>query len=186
MKPSYYILQQSSAAVLKDFYCGVEIMDEFIHTRLELDIDNRHCKLYTMHNDHDEVVAMFALSFDSLHLTENDYDDMNMGIGSPAFKSDDHRSVFNGQMRYPAIDIAYLAVSKDCQHRHLGKAIIREIIKRVKAQALAGCQFLTVDAYHTNEYSAVGFYSKCGFLRADLEIGQWSPDTIRMYYTIQY
>lgn len=26
-----------------------------------------------------------------------------------------------------------------------------------------GCFFLTVDAYHDDEYSAIPFYEKCGF-----------------------
>lgn len=44
--------------------------------------------------------------------------------------------------------------------------------------AMGGCQFITVEAYCTKEYSAVGFYRNCGFSQADI-VAKY--DTLRMY-----
>jgi ribosomal protein S18 acetylase RimI-like enzyme len=49
-------------------------------------------------------------------------------------------------------------------------------------QTFAGCQFLTVEAYATKEYSAVGFYERCGFTAA--EVKRPYKDTLRMYMTL--
>lgn len=47
---------------------------------------------------------------------------------------------------------------------------------------LAGCQFLTVEAYSRGEASAVGFYSRCDFIAA--EEPNPNKETLRMYKTI--
>ena len=47
---------------------------------------------------------------------------------------------------------------------------------------LAGCQFLTVEALATKEYSAVGFYERCGF--APNEVKKPYKDILRMYMTL--
>ena len=44
------------------------------------------------------------------------------------------------------------------------------------------CQFLTVEALATKEYSAVGFYERCGF--APNEVKKPYKDTLRMYMTL--
>ena len=82
------------------------------------------------------------------------------------------------------MDIAYLAVRKEYQRRKYGTNIIREIINHIKEQDLGGCQFITVDAYDTVKYSAVRFYERCEFYRAERQ--DQSPNTVRMYYAIQY
>ena len=47
---------------------------------------------------------------------------------------------------------------------------------------MAGCQFLTVEAYSRGTNSAVGFYSKCDFIAA--EEPNPNKETLRMYKTI--
>lgn len=42
----------------------------------------------------------------------------------------------------------------------IGAALIEEISKVAREQKIGGCIFLTVRAWHTTEYSAVGFYEK--------------------------
>jgi hypothetical protein len=46
----------------------------------------------------------------------------------------------------------------------------------------AGCQFLTVEALATSDYSAVGFYEKCGFTAN--EVRKPYKDTLRMFRTL--
>lgn len=184
IKPLFVIQQQKDSSSLADFSCGIDEMDDFIHRDLDKDITNRHCTLYTVHNPDGVIVAMFALSFDSLVLSEGDLDDMNCGVGTPSFTSEEHKERFMQQLRYPAMDIAYLAVRKECQRQKYGTNIIREIINHIKEQNLGGCQFITVDAYDTKMHSAVRFYERCEFYRAERQDA--SPNTIRMYYAIQY
>ena len=45
----------------------------------------------------------------------------------------------------------------------IGDFIIKEIATQACSQTFAGCQFLTVEALATKEYSAIGFYERCGF-----------------------
>ncbi len=184
VKPLIVIRKQQDSKSLADFYCGINEMDDFIHQDLDKDITNRHCTLYTVHNPDGVIVAMFALSFDSLVLGPDDIDDMQYGIGSPNFLNEEHKEQFLQQLRYPAMDIAYFAVQKEYQFQDYGRNIIREIIKHIKEQDLGGCQFLTVDAYDTKAHSAVRFYERCEFVRAEHQ--DQSPNTVRMYYAIQY
>ena len=56
------------------------------------------------------------------------------------------------------------------------------IAEKARSQTFAGCQFLTVEALATGEYSAVGFYSRCGFTAN--EVRKPYKDTLRMFYTL--
>ena len=61
---------------------------------------------------------------------------------------------------------------------HIGYFLIKQIADLARRQTLAGCQFLTVEALATKEYSAVGFYERCGF--APNELKKPYKDTLRM------
>lgn len=168
---------------LKDFSCGVEQMDKFIHNGLERSVCNSYCQTYGVYNRENKLVAFFALSFDSLHLDEDDIEDLQQGwSGTPTPEiSEDYIATFWFKVRYPAIEIAYLAVSKDFRGKNLGRSLIDSIANMARTQKLAGCQFLTVDALATKEYSAVGFYDRCQFARAEPVPVR---DTLRMYYNL--
>ena len=56
------------------------------------------------------------------------------------------------------------------------------IADRARSQTFAGCQFLTVEALATSEYSAVGFYQRCGFTAN--EVRKPYKDTLRMFRTL--
>ena len=60
--------------------------------------------------------------------------------------------------------------------------LIKQIADLARRQTLAGCQFLTVEALATSEYSAVGFYERCGF--APNEVKKPYKDMLRMYMTL--
>ena len=59
---------------------------------------------------------------------------------------------------------------------------VYKISNRAKNQRFAGCQFLTVEAYATTGYSAVGFYNNCGFTPSELK--NPNKDTLRMFMTL--
>ena len=66
---------------------------------------------------------------------------------------------------YPALEITYFAIDKNYRGQGLGRELIDVIVDRAKTQDVAACLFLTVNALHTKEYSAVGFYEKCKFAK---------------------
>lgn len=168
---------------LEGFHCGIGVMDSFIHDGLELSLAYHFCQLYKVLIE-EEIVALFALSFDSVDLDEDDKEEMILGV-SPTGTPDvtvDYKETFYGKRRYPALDIAYFAVREDMRGLHLGTFLISEIKKKAREQKFAGCQFITVDAYKTSSYSAVGFYDKCGF--APNEYPNPNKDTLRMFCTL--
>lgn len=168
MKEEYDIQLITDFGTLSSFNCGIQTLDEFIHSELEVYTENHYCSSYSViSKEKKEVVAVFALAFDSIILDEDDFMDMDEGIseaGRPKV-NEQHRISFESKSVYPALEIAYLAVKKDYQSIHLGRAIINEIASYAKRQTLAGCVFLTVKAYHTKSYSSLEFYHKCHFAR---------------------
>ena len=66
---------------------------------------------------------------------------------------------------YPALEITYFAIDKKYRGQGLGRELIDVIVERAKTQDVAACLFLRVNALHTKEYSAVGFYEKCRFAK---------------------
>jgi len=169
--------------ILERFFTGVEVMDRFIQSDFRLSVENHYCSSYGVWNG-DELVAIYALSFDSLDLDTDDKDELESGVsttGTPEMDKSYH-DTFYAKPRYPALDIAYLAVKKEYQRMNIGRTIIKQIADKARAQKLAGCQFLTVEALATNEYSAVGFYSRCGF--SPNELPKPYKDTLRMFRTL--
>lgn len=174
---------------LTDFQClntftsGVESMDIFIRGDFRLSVENHYCQAYVVKFE-EEIVAIFALSFDSLDLDSDDKEELQSGFSSTALPDvdSDYQETFYAKPRYPAMDIAYLAIQKKWRGKHIGDFLIKQIADLARRQTLAGCQFLTVEALATKEYSAVGFYERCGF--APNEIKKPYKDTLRMYMTL--
>lgn len=168
---------------LESFECGVPTMDKFIHNGLQQSIAHHYCQLYTA-TMNQELVAIFALCFDSIDLDSDDKEDLQLGFsqaGTPEV-CNDYEDIFYSKQRYPALDIAYLAVKKEYRQQRIGESIVNSIKQMARQQKMAGCQFLSVEAYNIPEYSAVPFYDKCGF--APNEYPNPNKDTLRMFYTL--
>lgn len=177
---SISLLQDFS--VLKDFDCGIETMNKFIRNDFRMSVENHFCEAYCVYCKKD-LVGIFALSFDSIDLDNDDKEDLQSGFSSSIPDIDyNYEDTFYSKRRYPALDIAYLAIQKKWRDKHIGTAIISEISNRVKNQRFAGCKFLTVEAYATTGYSAVGFYNNCGFTPSELK--NPNKDTLRMFMTL--
>ena len=155
---------------ITDFHClstftsGVEPMDVFIQGDFRMSVENHYCTAYGIWYQ-DDLIAIYALSFDSLDLDSDDKEELQTGLsatGSPDIDWN-YNDTFYAKPRYPALDIAYLAVRQDFRGNSLGRVIIRMIFDKARTQDFAGCQFLTVEALATKDYSAVGFYERCGF-----------------------
>ena len=172
---------------LRNFQCGIPQLDDFIQNVFRLSIENHYCRAYSVvdKNSPDKtVVALFALSFDSLDLDTGDKDEMMAGTSLTSIPqiSNEYEDIFLNKPHYPALDIAYLAVEQDMQGQGIGQLIIEAIHQRAQQQDFAGCQFLTVEALKMAEYSAVGFYEKCGF--SPCEYPNPNKNTLRMYRTL--
>lgn len=174
----------TDTSILSIFSCGIEEMDDFVHNNLQKSIDGHFCKAYVVYNyvDSDkEVVAFFALNFDSLEVdNDKQYDILYPPIGSYADPIDiaiEYEELFMDKTSFPALEISFLAVKQEYQHLSIGASIIEIVKEKARTQAIAGCQFITVMAYDTPKYSAVPFYEKQHF--QIIEGG--GPNTKRMY-----
>ena len=183
------LLQELRVKPLEDFHClktfssGVESMDAFIRGDFRMSVENHYCTAYEVRL-HDEIIAVFALSFDSLDLDTDDKEELESGIsltGSPDIDWN-YKETFYAKPRYPALDIAYLAVQEKWRGLGVGSLLVDMIAEQARTQNFAGCQFLTVEALSTSDYSAVGFYERCGFTAN--EIRKPYKDTLRMFRTL--
>ena len=169
--------------ILKSFYSGFVSMDSFIRNDFRLSVENHYCAAYIVMLK-EEVIALFALSFDSLDLDIDDKEELVAGISSTATPTLDYnyKDTFYSKPRYPALDIAYLAVQEKWRGLGVGNLLIETIADQARNQTFAGCQFLTVEAFATSEYSAVAFYERCGFTAN--EVKKPYKDTLRMFRTL--
>lgn len=153
---------------LERFSCGEKQMDDFIHSSLEDCSINHYCTTYCVRNaDNDDIAAIFSLSFDSVDIDHDDFDDMRIGAAGTdkPYVTDSFRDRFEEKYTYPALEITYLAVDKKYQHMNVGAEIVDDVCAMARQQKLAGCVFITVLALHKEGYSAVPFYEKCNFAK---------------------
>ena len=174
---------------ITDFHCletfcsGVEAMDSFIQGDFRMSVENHYCSAYGVWYK-EELVAIYALSFDSLDLDSDDKEELQLGLSSTRTPEVDwnYKDTFYAKPRYPALDIAYLAVRNEYRGNGVGQSIVEMIAEKARTQSFAGCQFLTVEALATSEYSAIGFYQRCGFTAN--EVRKPYKDTLRMFRTL--
>lgn len=100
-------------------------MDVFIQGDFRLSVENHYCSAYGVWFK-DELVAIYALSFDSLDLDFDDKEELQIGISSTGTPDVDwdYKDTFYAKPRYPALDIAYLAVRKEYRGNRVGISII--------------------------------------------------------------
>lgn len=165
--------EESSADILNGFECGIQVMDAFIHDNLGsfLKADHRF-KLTVVTDDELGIVAMFVIS--SGIFVDNDDAFHDIPYGKPWSYIGEDSQILSGTM-YPSLEIDYLAVRKDLRESGYGSRIIEELSSMAKSK---NYYFLTVDAYHTKEYSAIPFYEKQGFFALQEYSDQY--DTLRM------
>ena len=161
----------------------MDVMDKFIHSNLQWCIDYHYCVVYAV-KESDEVVAIVALGCDKLELGVSDKEEIRMGFFPKPEIDFNYQETFWAKSSYPAIEITYLAVRKDKHHLGIGEFVVEAVAQRALDSRfnMAGCQFLTVEAYSRGENSAVGFYDQCDFVAA--EEPNPNKETLRMYKTI--
>lgn len=153
---------------LKSFESGNAQMDDFIREYLSACSRSHFCLTYYVRLVPDGgIVALFALSNDSVDLSEDDFEDMRIGAAGtelPLIETN-FRERFEQKCTYPSLEITYLAVSKKYQNLKIGSTLIEFIANIARNQRVSGCVFLTVNALHTPNYSAVSFYEKNHFAK---------------------
>lgn len=167
----------TDASILSDFTCGLQKMDTFIHHHLQSYLDKYPCSAYCLCNEEEKIIAFFVIRYDTLVVFDEE-------------SSDDHKIIYDTELptaipvnEYPSIEIEYLAVAKNFQRQGIGRICMQQIInladevcKRLKIE------FITVDAFKSDGYSAIPFYEKCHF--SALEYPDPTKDTLRMYRPI--
>jgi len=167
----------TDASILSDFTCGLQKMDTFIHHHLQSYLDKYTCSAYCLYNEEGEVIAFFVIRHDTLAVFDED-------------TSEDHKTIYDTDLpptipinEYPSVEIEYLAVAKSYQRQGIGRICMQQIIDLADevCQRLK-IEFITVDAFKSEEYSAIPFYEKCKF--SALENLNPNKDTLRMYRPI--
>ena len=82
-----------------------------------------------------QLVAVYALSFDSLDLDSDDKDELETGISSTGTPNIDlnYKDTFYAKPRYPALDIAYLAVRQEYRGNKVGQSIVETIAEQARS-----------------------------------------------------
>lgn len=167
-KPKLVVEFLDNFKELESFSCGEKQMDDFIHENLEDCSINHYCTTYCVRNaESNEIAAIFSLSFDSVDIDHDDFDDMRIGAAGTdkPHVTESFRERFEEKYTYPALEITYLAVDRKYQHMNVGAEIVDDVCAMARQQSLAGCVFVTVLALHKDGYSAVPFYEKCHFAK---------------------
>ena len=167
----------TDASILSDFTCGLQKMDTFIHHHLQSYLDKYPCSAYCLCNEEEKIIAFFVIRYDTLVVFDEE-------------SSDDHKIIYDTELptaipvnEYPSIEIEYLAVAKNFQRQGIGRICMQQIINLADevCQRLK-IEFITVDAFKSDGYSAIPFYEKCHF--SALEYPDSTKDTLRMYRPI--
>ena len=170
---------------LDNFVCGIDVMDDFLHSdRLKESIIANHCDPYIIEDDKNNVIGFFALDITTLELDDDYKADLMQGMldaAKPEFQTKEELRDFLERKVFDVVDIAYLAIHKDYQHKGVGSEVMSIIfdIARIK---MPESVFITVDALYLKDrgYNTAPFYEKFGFQRMYPVFG----DTIRMFSTI--
>ncbi len=176
-KDTLIIERVEDASILSDFVCGVDEMDDFIHHALDAHIQTsgEDYKYYIV-KIRDVIVAFFSTKPNSFFLNKENVEDKLFGdLAMPVIASSDPDDYF----KYPffeSIEIEYLAVRKEYRNKEIGRTIVAVLSEKYKNQY----EWMTVLAFQGNDYSAVGFYKKCGFEPMESEDSVKDKDNRKM------
>ncbi|NYZ75538.1 GNAT family N-acetyltransferase [Candidatus Micrarchaeota archaeon] len=132
---------------LSSFDCGDSDLNEFLKKDAFGHEEKNIVKTYVCLNQNN-AVGFFSVCNDAIKLSKQE---RQSEFGEPKAYSD-----------YPAIKIARLAVSKNCQRKGVGKFMVQVVVgKAIELSKSVGCRFVTVDAYPQQ----AEFYEKMGFIR---------------------
>lgn len=184
------IKRAGDTSALSNFYCGIKAMDNFIHDKskgLETYVKGHLTNLWIVFNKITPI-AFFSLSKSNVVI--NTFD-KNQLLKNDSFLPE---YLLEVKTYYPSVEIDYLGVKEDYRHQGIGEFLMAAITKKVMEDNLSATLFISLDAYHTTNYSTVNFYKKCGFFVNDYGLLQnlnkerdgEIPQTIRMNKPLLY
>jgi len=162
------IEKTKDSSLLSDFSCGIESIDDFIHSELQSYVDMGNCQLFIV-RENGVIVAMYCLDNLNLHISEVTKSKMREGVKPMPQKDLGPDDFYWLKPFFDSVEITYLAVDKSKQHSHIGSFIVEYILNEIAADNNNVCDFVAVRALKCNGYSAVPFYRKCGFYAAEEE-----------------
>ena len=165
--------------LLANFSCGIESIDDFIHSELQDYVNMGGCEMVVVRED-EQIVAMYCTDSLNLHISEAAKDKMIEGAKPMPTNAPEPDDFYWLKPFYDAVEITYLAVDKNKQHNHIGSFIVEHIISEIAENKSANCDFVAVRALKCHDYTAVPFYSKCGFFAAEQE----EPDRNLFMYRV--
>lgn len=156
----------TDASVLSNFSCGILSMDRFIHSELQDYISMGSCEMYIVSYD-STIIGMFCLDNSTITFSEEAKNNMREGNKpKPINTSKNEDSYYWWKTSYEAKEITYLAISKDYQHHHIGSFIKESIVDKISKDKLFNGDYIIVRALNEENYTAIPFYKKCGFVPA--------------------
>lgn len=162
------IEKTKDSSLLSDFSCGIESIDDFIHSELQSYVEMGNCQLFIV-RENGVIVAMYCLDNLNLHISEVTKNKMREGSKPMPQKDLDPDDFYWLKPFFSSVEITYLAVDKSKQHSHIGSFIIEYILNEIAADNNNVCDFVAVRALKCKGYSAIPFYKKCGFYAAEEE-----------------
>ena len=138
---------------LTDFDCGDEDLNKFLLDDAKPAQELRIANTFILEADDGRIAAYFCLLSDKVSKDEI--------IGSRWKKVRSRFPKGKQFCSYPCAKIGRLAVSLDFRGLHIGKTMMKMLVRKLQAERNAlAFRFITVDAY----LSAVPFYEKNGFM----------------------
>ena len=156
----------TDASVLSNFSCGIQSMDSFIHSELQDYIGMGSCEMYIVSYD-STIIGMFCLDNSTITFSEEAKTNMREGNKpKPMNTSKDEDSYYWWKTSYEAKEITYFAISKEYQRQRIGSFIIESIADKISKDDSFNGDYIIVRALNEDNYSAIPFYKKCGFVPA--------------------
>jgi len=163
-------IQDVEDEVLKQFFCGRQQLDDFLHEDARnYDAHGLTSTVIVFGEGYSSPVAYFSLTADSVHLSSGERTD----LGLPFDVSISY---------YPAVKLTKFAVATDQQSSGIGAALI-DLICGIVSTAPFAVRLMTVDA--VNQEPVLSFYERTGFLESLSEKkerqSKKSRDTVLMF-----
>ncbi|MCL1947908.1 MAG: GNAT family N-acetyltransferase [Chitinivibrionia bacterium] len=148
----YRIIRLEEDTDIKPFDCGDNELNDFLYNDAKQYHKSLLAVTYLLENDAD-TIGYYSLLNDKMEKNEESKSIWNRLSRKVAFNK--------RRKTYPAVKIGRLAVSEKYRGLKFGSAIIDYVIgSYTDKNQVAGCRFITVDAYS----KAVSFYEKNDFI----------------------
>lgn len=155
---SFETVALNSAHNKKDFLCGKEPLDNYLHAQVSQDIRRRLAVCFVHANDENKVVGYYTLSNDS--------------IPHEILPEEIKKKMPSAYKNLPVTLLGRLAVDKNYRGQRIGELLLVDALKKAHkiSSSQIGSMAVVVDPI---DEEATAFYSKYGFIEL--------PDSKKMF-----